>query len=181
MRILSFILFVGVALAVGCFLDASSPTAQAINCDNVCNAHRVKIHCKYVGLVDQNGNLWQPVGVEYYIPHCDTNVFQTGPCTYTVIVNGKKVTKTYSSLAQFDTSTASAGSCGRYLYHGNQQHPIKQGSLQACPCPCTPLNPPPCGGDAYNPGWGCPDVEGVYPGIINSSLPWGVCDLNSCQ
>jgi len=177
MRFLSFILFVGIALAVGCFLDASSPAAQAINCDNVCNAHRVKIHCKFVGAIDQNGNPYEPLGIEYYIPMCDTNVLNGDTCTYKL--NGKKYT--YTVKAQWDTSTASAGSCGLYLYQGNQSHYILQGSLQACPCPCTPANPPPCGDPPYNPGWSCPDVEGVYPGVIDSSKPWGVFNLNSCQ
>jgi hypothetical protein len=175
MRFLSFILFVGVALAMGCFLDASSPTAQAINCDNVCNAHRVIINCRFLGALEEGGGLYEPLGNEYYIPMCDTNVLGGAGCTYKV--NGK--TYTYTTTQQWDTSTAATGSCGLYLYQGNQHHFVLQGSTTACPCPCSPLNPPPCGGGGT--ATICPSVEGVYPGVIRSSVAWGVTNLNSCQ
>jgi hypothetical protein len=175
MRSLSFILFVGVLLAVGCFLDASSQPARAINCDHVCNTNRTIVICQNIGATTVPAG-W--TGMAYYLPQCDVKR-PGGTYTYTVKVNGKKVTKTFDSWSQWDTSTEQSGSCNMIVYQGNQRMLLASAD-QTCPCPCTYANPPP-GSLANYPGVGiCGDVEGVYPGVPLTGT-WIVYDLYGCH
>jgi hypothetical protein len=166
MRSLGFILFVGVLIAVGCFLDASSQTARAVNCDNVCNVPRIRVICNMIG----TGSSY--TAVEFYIPACPTEDNpMPGEGVYTY-KNANGQTVTINNFPQWDTSTEQSGSCAIVKSNGNQRRALVSAD-QACPCPCTGNFPT---GQA---GVYCQNVEGTNPGAW--AVPaWRVINLGGC-
>jgi hypothetical protein len=107
MRSLGVISFLGITLAVGCLLDASSQPARAINCaQGICNSHTDVWRCE---LGEQN---------HLYLASCIWWNFKCDP--------------TQKYFPQWDTSTEQAGTCVDVQANGNEYWYARAGN--ACPC-----------------------------------------------